>query len=78
MMLKIACPCSHVGVAPAESLARELTCSACGESRRVGAKDGARIVSRLAFEEWLLGASGAPRVTERKLQASLQGLLPNA
>jgi hypothetical protein len=67
MLIRVTCPCGHVGLVAAETLPRELTCSACGESRRVGAKDGPRIVSRVAFEEWLLGASGAPRVTERKL-----------
>jgi hypothetical protein len=67
MMLKIACPCGHVGLVAAETLPRELVCSHCGASRRVERKDGARIVNKVAFEEWLLGASGAPRVTERKL-----------
>jgi hypothetical protein len=65
MMLKISCECGHIGAVRAESLPRSLTCSACGVARHV--ERGARIVSRVAFEEWLLGASGAPRVTERKL-----------
>ena len=59
MMLKIACPCGHVGLVSAESLPRELTCWACGESRYVEA--GARITNRAAVLEWLLGAPGAPR-----------------
>ena len=68
MMLKIACQqCGHIGLINAETLPRDLVCSRCGASRRVEAKDGARIVNRVALEEWLLGASGAPRVTERKL-----------
>jgi hypothetical protein len=60
MMLRIACTCGHTGIAAAE-LPRELTCSACGSSRRVEAADGKRIVNRLAFQEWLLGAPGSPR-----------------
>jgi hypothetical protein len=65
MMLKIACPCGHTGLVSAERLPAELRCWQCGISRRVEA--GARIVNRVAVLEWLLGASGAPRVTERKL-----------
>jgi hypothetical protein len=60
MMLKIACTCGRVGIASAESLPRELTCSRCGSSRRVEAEDGARIVSEVAFQEWLLGEREAP------------------
>ena len=66
-MLKIECPCGHVGVVSAERLPRSLTCSRCGSCRYVKGEDGTRIVNRVAFEEWLLGAPGAPRVTERKL-----------
>jgi hypothetical protein len=78
-MLKIACQrCGHIGLINAQTLPRELRCWQCGCSRRVERKDGARIVNRVAFEEWLLGAPGSPRVTERKLQVSLQGLLPTA
>ena len=55
------------GIVYAETLPRSLTCSRCGSCRYVKVEDGARIVNRVAFEEWLLGASGAPRVTERKL-----------
>jgi hypothetical protein len=66
MMVKIECPkCTHIGIVSAERLPAELRCWQCGTSRRVEA--GARIVNRAAVLEWLLGASGAPRVTERKL-----------
>jgi hypothetical protein len=65
MMLRITCPCGHVGVAEAATLPRSLTCSACGESRHVEAKDGERIKNPVAFEEWLLGASG-PRGSQKK------------
>jgi hypothetical protein len=62
MMLKIACQqCGHVGLVNAETLPRSLTCSRCGSCRYVKGEDGTRIVNRVAFEEWLLGAPGAPR-----------------
>jgi hypothetical protein len=61
MMLKIVCPCGHVGIASAETLPRELTCARCGSSRRVEAEDGTLIVNRVAFEEWLFGEHKAPR-----------------
>jgi hypothetical protein len=67
MMFRIACPCGHVGIADAQTLPRSMTCSRCGSARHVEAADGARIVNRVAFEEWLFGAPGSPRVTERKL-----------
>jgi hypothetical protein len=66
MMVKIECPeCTHIGIVSAERLPAELRCWQCGTSRRVEA--AARIVNRAAVLEWLIGASGAPRVTERKL-----------
>jgi ribosomal protein S27E len=66
MMVKIECPeCTHIGIVSAERLPAELRCWACGESRRVDS--GARITNRAAVLEWLLGAPGSPRVTERKL-----------
>jgi hypothetical protein len=66
MMLKIACTCGHVGVVNAQSLPRELRCWQCGSCRRVEAKDcEARIVSRVAFEEWLFGESDAQRPQAR-------------
>ena len=66
MMLKIACTCGHVGVVSADTLPRSLTCTRCGSCRRVEAEDGTRIVNRVAFEEWLFGASGAPRAQSRE------------
>jgi hypothetical protein len=60
-MLKISCPCGHTGITDAR-LPRVLTCSRCGLCRYVEAEDGARIVNRVAFEEWLFGeheAAGA-------------------
>ena len=62
MLLKIACPCGHAGVVAAESLPRELTCSSCGSSRHVEARDGRRVMSKLAFTEWLLGSGDAELV----------------
>jgi hypothetical protein len=57
MLLKIACnSCGHTGIVKSESLPRDLVCSHCGASRRVGAKDGAPIRSREAVLEWLLGS----------------------
>jgi hypothetical protein len=67
MMLRIECTCGHSGIVSAGSLPRSMTCSRCGSARHVEAADGARIVNRVAFEEWLFGAPGSPRVTERKL-----------
>ena len=62
MMLKIACQqCGHSGIVNAETLPRSLTCSRCGCCRYVKGEDGTRIVNRIAFEEWLFGAPGAPR-----------------
>jgi hypothetical protein len=61
MMLKIVCPCGHVGLASAETLPRSLTCWQCGESRRVEVRDCRRIVNRVALTEWLLGEGDAPR-----------------
>jgi len=55
MLLKIACQRGHIGIANAESMPRRLTCSRCGSRRRVEAEDDARIVNRVAFEEWLFG-----------------------
>jgi hypothetical protein len=67
MLIRVTCPCGHIGLINAETLPRDLVCSHCGASRRIERKDGVRIANRVAFEEWLLGASGAPRVTEGKL-----------
>ena len=65
VLVKVACSCGHVGLADAATLPRELRCWQCGSSRYVEA--GARITNRAAVLEWLLGAPGSPRVTERKL-----------
>jgi hypothetical protein len=60
MMLKIACPCGHTGIAPAERLPAELTCSSCGSSRRVEIAECRRIRNETAFLEKLgLGAGSA-------------------
>jgi hypothetical protein len=67
MLIRVTCPCGHIGLINAETLPRDLVCSHCGASRRIERKDGVRIANRVAFEEGLLGASGAPRVTEGKL-----------
>jgi hypothetical protein len=56
MMLKIACPCGHVGVTDSSTLPRLLVCSGCSTSRRVEAKDCARIRNTAAlFEQLGLG-----------------------
>jgi hypothetical protein len=62
VMLKIQCPCGHVGLVAAETLPRELRCWQCGSSRGVEVKDGRRIVNRVAIIEWLCGAVGAGAV----------------
>ena len=61
MLIRVTCPCGHIGLINAETLPRDLVCSHRGASRRIEHKDGARIVNRVAFEEWLLGAPGSPR-----------------
>jgi hypothetical protein len=60
MLIRVTCPCGHVGVVPAATLPRLLTCSSCGSSRRVEAKDGARIRNTAAvMERFGLGAGSA-------------------
>jgi hypothetical protein len=66
MMLRITCPCGHIGIVSAVTLPRELTCSSCGSSRRVEVKDGARVRSREAVMEWILGEA-RPIEKERAL-----------
>ena len=67
MMLRIACQqCGHVGLVNAETLPRSLTCSRCGSCRYVKGEDGTRIVNRVAFEEWLLGAPRGPAGTVKQ------------
>jgi hypothetical protein len=61
MLIRVTCPCGHIGLINAETLPRDLVCSHCGASRRIERKDGARIVNRVALEEWLFGAPGSPR-----------------
>jgi hypothetical protein len=51
-------PCGHVGLVSAETLPRELTCARCGSCRHV--ENGARIVNKIAFQEWLLGEHKVP------------------
>jgi hypothetical protein len=57
MMLKITCPCGHVGAVSAETLPRSMVCSACRSSRRVEVKDGRRMASVEAVMERLLAPS---------------------
>jgi hypothetical protein len=58
MLLKISCPSRHhLGIPSAERLPAELRCWQCGEVRLV--EKGRRIVSKLAFQEWLLGSGDA-------------------
>ena len=60
MMLRITCPCGHVGLADAQTLPRELRCWQCGASRHVEVKDARRMASRAAVLEWLCGAEAPP------------------
>jgi hypothetical protein len=62
MLLKIACA-AIIGLSNAETLPRDLVCSHCGASRRIERKDGARIVNRVALEEWR--AARTPRAQSR-------------
>jgi hypothetical protein len=55
MLIRVTCPCGHVGLVAAEALPRELVCSRCGSSRHVHAKDCARIRNRVAVMERILG-----------------------
>ena len=59
ILIRITCPCGHIVLINTETLPRDLVCSHRGAGRRIERKDGARIVNRVAFEEWLFGASGA-------------------
>jgi hypothetical protein len=62
MLIRVTCPCGHIGLINAETLPRELVCSDCGASRRVEAGGGKAIVSTARFEEWLAGERERPRV----------------
>jgi hypothetical protein len=53
MLIRVTCPCGHIGLINAETLPRELVCSACGSSRRV--EGGERIRNRVAVMERILG-----------------------
>jgi ribosomal protein S27E len=73
MILKISCPsCHHVGLVAADTLPRDLTCSACGDRHHVDASDGKAIVSTDRFEEYLSGERERPQV--RRKAASLSSL----
>jgi hypothetical protein len=39
MLLKLTCPCGHVGAVIAETLPRLLTCSRCNDRRPIGTGD---------------------------------------
>ena len=70
MLIRVTCPCGHVGIVSAETLPRSLTCSACGSSsQRVEVRDGRRMASRTAIIEWLCGAE-APRAQARVARSS--------
>ena len=58
-MIRIKCACGHIGLVAAEILPRDLQCSRCGDRRHVAPKDGQRVMSKLAFTEWLLGYGDA-------------------
>jgi hypothetical protein len=59
MMIRIECPCGHVGVVASETLPRAMTCSSCRTSRRVTVADGRRMASVEAVLERLLAPSAA-------------------
>jgi hypothetical protein len=61
MLIRVTCPCGHIGLTNSETLPRSLTCSACGSSRHVDAGDGKAITSTARFEEWLAGERERPR-----------------
>ena len=62
MLIRVTCPCGHIGLINAETLPRDLVCSHCGARRRIERKDGARIVNRVA-----------PRYHAMRLAAALPG-----
>jgi hypothetical protein len=66
MLIRVTCPCGHVGIVPAETLPRDLVCSRCGSSRRVQAERGERIISAAAREEWVAQLLGSRAVDRQK------------
>jgi hypothetical protein len=69
MLVKVACPCGHVGVVDASTLPRELQCSRCGAGRHVEPDSGRAIVSTARFEEWLAGERPRPQARPATLRA---------
>ena len=61
MLLRIPCPCGHVGIASAKTLPRVLTCLHCGAIRRVERERSERIISTAAREEWVTNFLAAVR-----------------
>ena len=66
MMIRVTCPCGHIGIVSAVTLPRELQCSRCGASRYVKVEDGARIKNPVAVMERILGEA-RPIEKERAL-----------
>lgn len=65
MLIRVTCPCGHVGIVAADRLPAELRCWQCGEVRHVALKDGRRIRSTDAFEEWMAGERERPQVRRK-------------
>ena len=65
MLIRVTCPCGHSGVVDASTLPCSLTCSSCSTSSYVEPKDGRRIRSTDAFEEWLSGERERPQAQSR-------------
>ena len=51
MLIRVTCPCGHIGIVSAETLPRSMTCSACGASRHVEVREGRRMASAEAVME---------------------------
>jgi hypothetical protein len=64
MLIRVTCPCGHIGIVSAATLPRELRCWQCGSSRHVEVANGWRMASGAAVLEWLCGAE-APRAQTR-------------
>jgi hypothetical protein len=65
MLIRVTCPCGHVGIVPAATLPRELQCSACGSRRRVEADHGKLIYSQERFAEWIAGTRERPQIRRK-------------